>query len=163
MLYNTWMWDLIPDKRFSRPFAIMNSWSGRMLYLRMGFSVNVMMPNGYGDKKKLTKAIHSQYQLALPDAASRAATFACVQEIKNAGPFWDAQWARVDRLRSIPMLIAWGMKDPLIPPDLMERWKEALPQAQVRTFPEAGHFVHEEAAGELTDAMHVFLAEDRTR
>ncbi|MEZ4806261.1 MAG: alpha/beta fold hydrolase [Flavobacteriales bacterium] len=157
VLYNTWMWDLLPDKRFSRPFGIMNSWFGRLLYRHMGFSVNVMMPNGYGDRKKLTKAIHAHYRQALPDAASRAATFACVQEIGNAGPFWNAQWARVDRMRSIPTLIAWGMKDRFFPPDLLERWKQALPQAQVKTFPEAGHFVHEEAAAELVAALRELL------
>ncbi|MCB0768497.1 MAG: alpha/beta fold hydrolase [Flavobacteriales bacterium] len=157
VLYNTWMWDLLPDKRFSRPFGIMSSWFGRMLYRHMGFSVNVMMPNGYGDRKKLTKDIHAHYKQALPDAASRAATFACVQEIGNAGPFWNAQWARVDVLHSIPTLIAWGMKDRFFPPDLLERWKQALPHASVVTFPEAGHFVHEEAAAELGAALRELL------
>jgi pimeloyl-ACP methyl ester carboxylesterase len=157
VLYNTWLWDLMPDKRFSGPTAIMKSWLGRFLYLRFGFSVNVMMPNGYGDKKKLDKATHSHYRRVLPDAAARAATFACVQEIKNAGPFWQAQWARVDRLRSIPTLLCWGLKDRFFPPDLLERWKTALPHATVVPFPEAGHFVHEEAAEELTGAMRRFL------
>ncbi|MBL7962392.1 MAG: alpha/beta fold hydrolase [Flavobacteriales bacterium] len=158
VLYNTWLWDLMPDKRFRRPTAIMKSRLGRFLYLRMGFSVNVMMPNGYGDRKKLGKATHAHYRRALPDAASRAATFACVQEIKNAGPYWQAQWERVVRLRSIPTLLCWGMKDRFFPPDLLDRWKQALPQAMVRTFPEAGHFVHEEAGDALIKEMQEFLS-----
>lgn len=157
VLYNTWLWDLMPDKRFSGPTAIMKSWLGRFLYLRMGFSVNVMMPNAYADKKKLDKAIHAHYRRALPDAAARAATFACVQEIRNAGPFWQAQWARVDGLRSIPTLLCWGLQDRFFPPDLLERWKQALPHASVVTFPEAGHFVHEEAAEGLIAAMRQFF------
>ncbi|HNR56208.1 MAG TPA: alpha/beta fold hydrolase [Flavobacteriales bacterium] len=161
VLYNTWMWDLMPDKRFSGPTAIMKSRLGRFLYLRLGFSVNVMMPNAYGDKKKLDKTTHAHYRRALPNAAARAATFACVQEIKNAGPFWQAHWAQVDRLRSIPTLLCWGLKDRFFPPDLLERWKTALPQASVSTFPEAGHFVHEEAAEGLIEAMRDLLAENR--
>ena len=157
VLYNTWMWDLMPDKRFSRPTAIMNSAFGKWLYLRFGFSVNFMMPNGYGNKAMLSKAVHAHFKNALPDAGSRAATFACVQEIKNAGPFWNAQWAKVDRLRPIPTLLCWGLKDRFFPPDLLERWKQALPQATVQTFPEAGHFVHEEAHEELAGAMRSFL------
>lgn len=157
VLYNTWLWDLMPDKRFSGPTAIMKSWLGRFLYLRMGFSVNVMMPNAYGDKKKLDKATHAHYQRALPDPAARAATFACVQEIKNAGPFWQAQWAQVDRLRTIPTLLCWGLKDRFFPPDLLERWKQALPHADVRTYAEAGHFVHEEAAARLIGDIQAFL------
>jgi pimeloyl-ACP methyl ester carboxylesterase len=153
VLYNTWMWDLMPDKRFSGPTAIMKSWLGRFLYLRLGFSVNVMMPSGYGDKKKLTQAIHAHYQRALPDAVARVATFACVQEIQNAGPFWQAQWARVERLRTIPTLLCWGLKDRFFPPDLLERWRVALPQATVHTMPHAGHFVHEEAPRALAEAI----------
>lgn len=153
VLYNTWMWDLMPDKRFSRPSAIMNSWPGRWLYLTHGFSVNFMMPSGYSHRAKLSNAVHAQFKNALPDAGSRVATFACVQEIKNAGPFWNAQWEKVDRLRSIPTLLCWGMKDRFFPPDLLERWREALPHAMVRTFPRSGHFVHEEATEELVSAM----------
>lgn len=162
VLYNTWMWDLMPDKRFSRPSSVMNSWFGKWLYLRLGFSVNMMMPNAYGDKSKLTKALHAHYKNALPDAASRAATFACVQEISAAGLFWNAQWAKVDRLRAIPTLLCWGMKDRFFPADLLERWKQALPHAEVREFKEAGHFVHEEAHEELTRAIQVWLVRRST-
>ncbi|MBK6628187.1 MAG: alpha/beta fold hydrolase [Flavobacteriales bacterium] len=158
VLYNTWLWDLMPDKRFSGPTAIMKSGLGRFLYLRMGFSVNVMMPNGYGDQKKLDKATHAHYRHALPDAAARAATFACVQEIKNAGPFWQAQWARVELLRTIPTLLCWGLQDRFFPPDLMERWMRALPHATVRTMPQAGHFLHEEAPHALVDAIRAVIS-----
>lgn len=157
VLYNTWMWDLMPDKRFSRPSAIMNSWFGRLLYLRFGFSVNVMMPSAYGDRSKLTKALHAHYKMVLPDAAARTATFACVQEIAGAGPFWNEQWRMIHRLRDIPTLLCWGMKDRFFPADLLERWKEALPNAQVKEFAGIGHFVHEEAATELTKAMQRHL------
>ncbi|MBK6343331.1 MAG: hypothetical protein IPF41_12275 [Flavobacteriales bacterium] len=116
----------------------MNSAFGKWLYLRSGFSVNFMMPSGYGNKAMLSKAVHAHFKNALPDAGSRAATFACVQEIKNAGPFWNAQWAKVDRLRPIPTLLCWGLKDRFFPPDLLERWKQALPQATVRPSPRPG-------------------------
>lgn len=157
VLYNTWLWDLMTDKRFSGPTAIMKSWFGRFLYLRLGFSVEVMMPNGYGDKQQLNKSIHAHYRRALPDPAARAATFACVQEIKNAGPYWEAQWTRVDRLRTIPVLLIWGLKDRFFPPDLLERWKQAIPHAAVQAFPQAGHFVHEEAPAELAAAMRAWM------
>jgi haloalkane dehalogenase len=157
VLYNTWMWDLMPDKRFSGPEAVMNSWFGRFLYLRLGFSVNVMMPKAFGDRSKLPDPIHAHYKKALPDAASRVATFAFVQEISNAGPFWDAQWARIGSLRSIPALLCWGMKDRFFPPDLLERWRKALPDAPVQLFPNAGHFLHEEAKDELIATVRTFL------
>ncbi len=158
VLYNSWMWDLMPDKRFSRPSAIMNSAFGRFLYLRLGFSVHVMMPSAYGDKSKLTKRIHAHFKHALPDARSRTATFSCVQEIGAAGPFWNAQWAKVERLGNIPVLLCWGLKDRFFPIDLLERWNKALPHASVRAYTEAGHFVHEEAPAELAEDIRAFLS-----
>lgn len=157
VLYNTWMWPLNDDARFEKPARIARSWFGRQLYLRLGFSVNVMMPSAYGDKKKLSKAVHTHFKNALPDAGSRVATHTLAKEILDAGPFWAEQWRRIDRLRKIPTLICWGMKDRFFPSDLFERWKQAMPQAAVRTFAEAGHFVHEEAHEELTHAIREFL------
>jgi pimeloyl-ACP methyl ester carboxylesterase len=162
VLYNTWMWDLMPDKRFSRPSAIMNSWLGRLLYLRFGFSVNVMMPSGYGDRGKLAKALHEHFKKALPGPASRTATFACVQEISDAGQFWDAQWNKVPRLSGIPVLLCWGMRDRFFPPDLLQRWKAALPHAVIHEFKEVGHIVHEEGHEELSSAMRSFLQLSRS-
>ena len=157
VLYNTWMWPLNDDTRFSRPGKLANAWIGRMLYLHFGFSVNVMMPSAYGDKKKLTKAIHAHFKNALPDARSRIATFALAKEILTAGPFWAGQWEKRSCLERIPTLIGWGMKDRFFPPDLFERWKTALPHASVKSFPNAGHFVHEEAHTGSVAAIGAFL------
>lgn len=156
VLYNTWLWPLNNDKRFRGPARLARSWLGRLLYLRFGFSVNVMMPAGYGDKSKLTPPVHAHFKHALPKASARNATHALAKEIRDAAPFWSAQWEQVDRLRNIPTLIAWGMKDRFFPADILWRWKQALPQAQVREFPDAGHFVHEEAPSELIAAMRSF-------
>ncbi len=157
VLYNTWMWALNDDKRFSGPGKIARSWFGRLLYLQFGFSVNVMMPSAYGHRKKLARSVHAHFKKPLPDARSRAGTYALAQEILEAGPFWEKQWARVERLKSIPTLIVWGMKDRFFPPDLLQRWKKALPNATVREFAGAGHFVHDEAPAELEQAMRAFL------
>jgi len=157
VLYNTWMWPLDDDPRFARPARLMRGWPGRLLYLRFGFSLNVMMPGGYGDKRKLTPALHAQYKRVFPDAGSRIPLHALVKELLDAGPFWADQWASVDRLRAIPTLLCWGLKDRFFPPDLLERWKAAMPHATVETLPEAGHFVHEEEAAGLVLAMRSFL------
>ena len=138
VLYNTWMWDLMPDKRFARPARIMNSWLGRFLLSAHGFTVNMMMPNAYGDKSRLTPRIHAHDKNALPDASSRAANFACVQEMANAGPFWNAQWEQVDRSRNMRVLSCWGMKDGFLPNDLLPWWKQAFPDAAVSAFPHPG-------------------------
>jgi len=158
VLYNTWMWPLNDDIRFAKPAKLARSWIGRMIYLHLGFSVNVMMPSGYGDKTTLTKAIHAHFKNAIPDANTRKATHAFAKELLDAAPFWAAQWGRVDRLGKIPTLLCWGLKDRFFPLDLLERWNKALPHASVRAYTEAGHFVHEEAHKELAEDIRAFLA-----
>jgi len=157
VLYNTWMWPLNDDARFAKPAKMARSWIGRMMYLHLGFSVNVMMPSGYGDKKKLTKPAHAHFKNALPDGNARRATHVFAKELLDAGPFWALQWKRVDRLQKIPLLLCWGLKDRFFPLDLMERWNTALPHATVRAFTDAGHFVHEEASKDLTNHIQDFL------
>lgn len=158
VLYNTWMWPLDDDPRFARPARIARSWLGRLLYLRLGFSVNVLMPSAYADKKKLTRHVHAHYKRALPDARSRMATHVLACELLDAAPFWAGQWRQVERLRTIPTLIAWGMKDRFVPPDLLERWRQALPQARVVPIADAGHFVHEEDPAALIEAITSLLS-----
>lgn len=157
VLYNTWMWPLDDDKRFARPARMMRGWLGRMAYSRLNFSVNMMMPSGYGDKRKLSPALHAQYKQVFPNPESRAALHVLVKEMLDATSFWAEQWSKVNRLRNTPVLLCWGMKDRFFPPDLLERWSKALPQATITRFPEAGHFVHEESAEELSWAMRGFL------
>ncbi|MEO8066169.1 MAG: alpha/beta fold hydrolase [Flavobacteriales bacterium] len=157
VLYNTWMWELGTDKRFANAARIARSWLGKQLYLRFGFSVNVMMPAAYGDKTKLTRSVHRHFKKALPDIASRRATHTLAKEILDAGPYWAEQWTKVHRVNSIPTLIGWGMKDRFFPPDLVDRWRHAMPQAIVHTFPDAGHFVHEEEHGALARVLRDFL------
>jgi pimeloyl-ACP methyl ester carboxylesterase len=53
-------------------------------------------------------------------------------------PHW---LGRVD----IPTLIVWGDEDRLLPPALASAWGALLPDATVKTFPDAGHLVLDES------------------
>ncbi|KDQ65816.1 alpha/beta fold hydrolase [Streptomyces halstedii] len=58
---------------------------------------------------------------------------------------------------ALPLLIGWGMRDPVFTPDVLEEWVRRCPHADVHRFPEAGHFVMEDAAAELGDRVRDFL------
>ena len=45
----------------------------------------------------------------------------------------------------IPTLIVWGDDDRLLPPELAPAWAALLPDATVKTFPDAGHLVLDES------------------
>jgi cis-3-alkyl-4-acyloxetan-2-one decarboxylase len=61
-------------------------------------------------------------------------------------------------LRDKPALILWGDKDFVFDSGFLEEWRERLPGARVRRFPEAGHYVLEDAFPEVAAAVGEFLS-----
>jgi len=60
---------------------------------------------------------------------------------------------RLYRIKSKTLLI-WGESDRLVPPVYAQAFKAALPQADLRLIPEAGHMVTFEKTGEVIAALH---------
>ena len=56
-----------------------------------------------------------------------------------------------------PFLAVWGQNDPFFLPPGAEAFKRDLPDAEIRFF-DTGHFALETHAGEIADAIRVFLA-----
>ncbi len=61
------------------------------------------------------------------------------------------------RRRNVFATHAWGMKDIAFREKELKRWQQAFPGAQTIRLPGAGHFVQEEAPGELATAALGFL------
>jgi pimeloyl-ACP methyl ester carboxylesterase len=57
----------------------------------------------------------------------------------------------------IPTLIVWGDDDTLLPPALAPAWAALLPNATVKTFPDAGHLVLDESP-DAAEAVAQFCA-----
>lgn len=157
-IFNGWMWRLDTDPHYARPMRLFGGWLGRAMYQRFNFPVNVIMPSAFGNRKKfLSPEIHRHYKMALPDAASRRATYAFVKEMFGASDFWDSLWQQRDRLHGKLGLIFWGMKDSFVPAYELEKWVAAFPEARVVRCPEAGHFVQEEASELMVGELGAFF------
>ncbi len=65
--------------------------------------------------------------------------------------------SRLPSLTSKPTLLAWGMRDWCFTPAFLERFLEFFPQAEVLRLEQAGHFVVEDAAAEVQQAVARFL------
>jgi len=67
----------------------------------------------------------------------------------------------LERLRDLkmPVLVAWGEKDQILPVGNVERIRKVLPQARYEIFPEAGHMITYEEPERFNSALIGFLRE----
>ncbi|OKL41420.1 alpha/beta fold hydrolase [Pontibacter flavimaris] len=156
VILNTWMWGLAAESSMMKISRFMAGGVGRFLYLQLGFSAKVLLPQGYHEGKHLTKDIKRHYQKPLSTAASRQGTWQFAKALHDSGPYFAELWQQRERLRSINKLILWGEKDKLLPLHLLATWEQEFPEAKVIKY-KAGHFVQEERGGEVADAIRSFI------
>jgi haloalkane dehalogenase len=59
--------------------------------------------------------------------------------------------------RHTPMLICWGECDFVFDLDFLAEWQRRFPEAETHRFPDAGHYVLEDAAAEIIALVRDFL------
>ncbi len=156
VILNTWMWSLEGESKIMKISRFMAGGIGRFLYLQLGFSANVLLPQGYHNRQHLTKDIKQHYQKPLSSPSRRLGTWAFAKALHTSTPYFNALWEQREKLRSINKLFLWGEKDKLLPVHFLERWQQEFPEAKTITY-EAGHFVQEERGGEVADAIRSFV------
>jgi haloalkane dehalogenase len=159
VVINSWMWSFDDDRDMRSKARVAGSAMGRALYRWGNASLRVIMPGAYGDRAKLTKAIHRQYLERFPDRWSRGEVlWRLAKSLLGSSAFYDHLWNERARLRDRPALIIWGMKDSAFRPALLARWREALPRADVVELKNSGHWPHEEEPDRVSNALARFLA-----
>ncbi|MEW5916714.1 MAG: alpha/beta fold hydrolase [Gemmatimonadota bacterium] len=158
VILNSWMWSFRGDRRMERAGRMAGGTIGRFLYRYANASQRIIMPSAYADRRKLTPEIHAQYLDRFADTWSRGAVlWPLAHALLGSSTFYDSLWKQRERLKAIPTLIIWGMKDSAFQPDLLQRWRDALPHAHVVELASAGHWPHEEDAEATRSALYVFL------
>ena len=100
---NTWMWSFEDDADMAKKARMASGALGRFLYRYGNFSLRVLAPYAYGDRRKLTPAIHRQYLDRFPDAWSREAVlWALARSLLGSSAFYRGLWERREQLRRLP-------------------------------------------------------------
>lgn len=159
VLMNTWAWPLDDDPKMARGAKFIGGALGRFLYRYANASLRLIMPSAYGDKKKLTKEIHRRYLAVFRDRDARVLVLhALAKSLLGSRAHYQSLLDRIDRLRAMPVLIVWGMKDTAFQPYVLNRWEQALPSAQVVRLEASGHWPHEEEPERVLEAIREFVA-----
>jgi haloalkane dehalogenase len=145
VVLNSWMWSFADDPLMQKRARLAGGRVMRWLYRWANASLRLLTPSVYGDRRKLTRAIHSQYLAPFRDRWARGEVlWALARALDGSAAHYDSLWQRRAALANIPTTILWGMKDGAFRPSMLAKWREAVPHAQIVELAGAGHWPHEE-------------------
>lgn len=113
--------------------------------------------------RRLPRAEREAYTAPYDTPAHRLATLRFVQDIPLGPPdpgfeLVQATARAVPGFADRPTLIGWGMKDFVFDHHFLTGFRRMLPGAEVHEYPDAGHYVLEDARERLVPAVVAFLA-----
>lgn len=157
---NTVMWPsaTVKVQLFS---ALFGSRIARILIRRYNLIAKWLMKLYVADPSTLPPDIHRHYVAPLATPDDREPAWVLAREINGSFDWFVDLWARRERLRDTPMLLAWGLQDFVLGPEL-DRWQQTFPQASTVEYPDVMHFVPEEVGAELVGPVKEFLARTET-
>lgn len=132
-------------------------------FLIQGFNAFALGASLIGCKMRpMPSAVRQGYLAPYDSWQNRIATLRFVQDIPLAPG--DRSYAMVqqvqeglDRLKGVPMLIGWGEQDFVFDKHFLAEWERRFPEARIHRFPNAGHYVLEDAAPELLPLIKAFV------
>ncbi|HEX6665906.1 MAG TPA: alpha/beta fold hydrolase [Solirubrobacterales bacterium] len=98
---------------------------------------------------------------SLEDPERRAAFLATLRSVVGVSGQRVAAGDRLYLAESLPILILWGSRDPIIPVAHAEAAHETLPDSRLEIFEGVGHLPQLEAPARFVAAMERFLAETK--
>ena len=110
----------------------------------------------------MPRAVRRAYLAPYDSWANRIATSRFVQDIPlgegdAAWPLVQAMGRKLPEYADRPAFIGWGLRDFVFDQHFLKGFTDALPQAQVRAFEDAGHYVLEDKAAVLVPEIRAFL------
>jgi cis-3-alkyl-4-acyloxetan-2-one decarboxylase len=158
VLMNTWAWEL---PSFLPPFLREFRTEGLGEILALGGNLFVESIPGGMRRRDADPLMMEAYRAPFPDYWSRAGTLAFQREIPlterdRSAPLMASIHERLPDL-TLPVLLVWGMRDPVFQPVFLEQWRELFPEAETVELDAASHFLVEDSPDAVTDAIEGFL------
>jgi len=154
VLMNTWAWEL---PSFLPPFLREFRTEGLGEILALGGHLFVESIPGGMRRRDPDPLMMEAYRAPFPDYWSRAGTLAFQREIPlterdRSAPLMASIHERLPDM-TLPVLLVWGMRDPVFQPVFLEQWRELFPDARVVELADAAHFVPEDRPDAVVAAL----------
>lgn len=158
VLFNTWLWSLRGEAVAEIARISGGGRLGEFVFQKLNFEMQVLFKSVWGKPTNLSRSLHNQYLKPFPEANDREAITWLARELRGADTWYEELWSKRERIKEIPALLLWGLKDPIFKAQQLARWQALFTNAQTITFPTAGHYVQEEESGESVRLVQAFLA-----
>ncbi len=165
VLLNTWAFAPWPTNSLPRLVEIIRSAKGEHFVLkRNGYLEPAILGTTY-NTEKLTQAAMDAYRAPFPTPESRIAMLCWSRDIPVQET--DASYAEMKRIEQglsqftqKPILLVWGMKDPVLLPSVLRLWQQVYPRATTHEFEDASHFLQEDAPERIVGYIQEFLTKN---
>lgn len=154
--------------RRERALSLWHALFGGRASKLLGQDLNLLVASAlsFGVATRLPRDVRRAFEFPFPTSASRVGPRRFVELVPN-GPSHPSSRALREieegypKLAGKPALLVWGEKDRVFPRSVPGRFGAALPGLETVRIPRAGHFLQEDAPGEVIEAMLSFLARSR--
>ncbi len=163
VLMNTWAFAPWPGGEFPKLLQMIRSERGEKFVLEKNGYVRNALLGTTAHAENLTEGVLDAYLAPFPTPASRLALLCWTRDIPvtESDPSFATMQAieqRLTLLAAKPVLLIWGMEDPVLPESVLRRWQSLYPHATVHEILDASHFLQEDAPAEITGWLNAFLA-----
>jgi cis-3-alkyl-4-acyloxetan-2-one decarboxylase len=157
VLMNTWAWEL---PSFLPPFLREFRTEGLGEILALGGNLFVESIPGGMARRDIDPVMMEAYRAPFPDYWSRAGMLAFQREIPlterdRSARLIGSIHERLSEL-DVPVLLLWGLRDPVFQPVFLDQWRELFPAARTVELEDAAHFLVEDRPDAVTEAIAGF-------
>jgi pimeloyl-ACP methyl ester carboxylesterase len=162
VLMNTWAFAPWPGGPFPRLLALIRSERGEAFVLQKNGYLEPALLGTTHHSEKLTKTVMEAYRAPFPTPESRLAMLCWSRDIPVQET--DVSYTEMKRIEQglaqfngIPILLVWGMQDPVLSASVLHRWQQVYPRAITYELEDASHFLQEDAPERIVKRIEAFL------
>jgi cis-3-alkyl-4-acyloxetan-2-one decarboxylase len=162
VIFNTAAFPIPPSTRLPLSIRVCRDTAlGAFLVRR--FNAFSAVASHVAPQHRLAVEVRRAYTAPYDSWANRIATLRFVQDIPLGPQHPSFEVVRqtaagLESLRSRPMMICWGERDFVFDRHFLDEWMQRFPSSEVHRFPDAGHYVLEDAADRIVPLVRSFLA-----
>jgi len=166
VLMNTWAFAPWPAGPLPRLLQIIRSPRGERFVLERNGYVESALRGTMHRPERLDETAMAAYLAPFPTPVSRRALLSWSRDIpvNETDPSY-GEMKRIEEalaiFRTTPVLLVWGMRDPVLSEPVLRRWQQVFPHAATFELDDASHFLPEDAPEAIVHELAGFLAAHR--